>query len=202
MTEAIEKMLTLIPAYGRDYDAAAKVLTDWKAARDFKIQDISCPSNGAYINCGDALRFADLKGTTFRIRYRQLQDIVMIRDVGSSKFTADWQIVGRVDETTEAIQPANQFDTLVYEGLSYKTHPTKRLKHYFACAHGPYVRYAGPVFEAEEAASICFGTTDRVTIIDLGTRAPRYYNQTQKKGWEKKLAQEHLRRYGHQIERR
>jgi len=71
--------LTLTPAYNRDYQTVEQVLDHWKQAKDFTIQDVSCPFNGKYINSQDADNFKELKNTTFRIRFNKLADIVFIK---------------------------------------------------------------------------------------------------------------------------
>ena len=43
-------MMTLTPAYGRDYTSKAKVLADLKAGKDFIINDIQSRWDGSYIN--------------------------------------------------------------------------------------------------------------------------------------------------------
>lgn len=61
-------MLTVIPAYGRDYKSAAVALADWDAGRDFKIADCSSPWDGSYVNK------ADHPGPV-RIRYAKLRKV-------------------------------------------------------------------------------------------------------------------------------
>lgn len=67
-------MITLTPAYGRDYKDAASVREDWEANKDFVIADISHPYNGKYANK------SDLTGSVkqVRIRYNRLEDFTVI----------------------------------------------------------------------------------------------------------------------------
>jgi len=39
-------MITLTPAYGRDYKSKTAVLEDWNAGKDFIINDFSSPWDG------------------------------------------------------------------------------------------------------------------------------------------------------------
>ena len=66
--------LTVVPAYGRDYNSAKEVQADWDAGKDFLIQDISSRDDGKYINKNDAT-----KGMTLNIRYRRLTQIKQIK---------------------------------------------------------------------------------------------------------------------------
>jgi len=48
------KMLNVEPAYGRDYKSAKVAKADWDANKDFRINDMSSPHDGRYINKADA----------------------------------------------------------------------------------------------------------------------------------------------------
>jgi hypothetical protein len=90
----MSKWITLVPAYGRDYETAEDVLAAWVAGKDFLIRDISMGrDDGRYTSCRDGEPGSPLARYTFKIRYRQLQDIALIRRVGDG-----WRICGRVDE--------------------------------------------------------------------------------------------------------
>ena len=65
-------MLTLIPAYGRDYKTAKAVRTDWNAKKDFIIADISNRWDGKPTNK------TDQRGEQVMIRYAGLRKIVVI----------------------------------------------------------------------------------------------------------------------------
>lgn len=65
--------LTLVPAYGRDYQTAEAVQKDWKEGKDFRIADISSRWNGSYTSIRD---FAPTG--VARIRYRKLACIVYL----------------------------------------------------------------------------------------------------------------------------
>jgi hypothetical protein len=88
--------LTCIPAYGRDYNSADAVLVHWRAGKDFLIQDVSCPYNGRYLNKQDAP-----SNTTFKVRYNQKADFVLIRLVGGVWTNAG---VSDAEETSEVIE--------------------------------------------------------------------------------------------------
>jgi hypothetical protein len=90
----MSKWITLVPAYGRDYETAEEVLAHWVTGKDFLIQDISmCRDDGRYTSCRDAEPGQPLADYTFKIRHRQHQDIALIRRAAD-----EWRICGRVDE--------------------------------------------------------------------------------------------------------
>lgn len=68
------KMLTVVPAYGRDYHSKEGVLKDYNLNKDFKIRDISSRWDGSYINKTDAIE----GGLTLKIRYNNLREVVCI----------------------------------------------------------------------------------------------------------------------------
>ena len=47
-------MVTLIPAYGRDYKTQKEVKADWKDGKDFIIADITHPYSGKPCSIRDA----------------------------------------------------------------------------------------------------------------------------------------------------
>lgn len=67
----MNKWLTLVPAYNRDYKHPMEVLEAWNTRKDFQIWDVSCRWNGSYVGRGDAESQEDLRGTTFKIRYNR-----------------------------------------------------------------------------------------------------------------------------------
>jgi hypothetical protein len=92
--------LTLVPAYGRDYQTAEAVLAHWKEGRDFRIQDISCRWNGSYTSCRDhgpdaspeMKALESVERTTFKVRYCKLANFVLIRHDGT-----EWVVTGVSD---------------------------------------------------------------------------------------------------------
>ena len=56
-------MLTIQPAYGRDYKTAKEAKADWEAGKDFQINNMFHPQDGAYVNKEDG------KGQSFLIRF-------------------------------------------------------------------------------------------------------------------------------------
>lgn len=56
-------MLTLVPAYGRDYITAKAVKEHWEAGKDFQISNMFHPDDGRYINKEDG------RGQKFIIRF-------------------------------------------------------------------------------------------------------------------------------------
>jgi hypothetical protein len=71
--------LNLIPAYGRDYRSKAAVLADWNAGNDFKIEDVSSPHDGRYVNKADTEKYPDLAGLTLTVRYANLTRVTTIK---------------------------------------------------------------------------------------------------------------------------
>jgi hypothetical protein len=65
--------LTLVPAYGRDYKSGKEVQADWDDNKDFQINDMSSPHDGAYINKQDAT------SGSYNIRYKKLTQVKVIK---------------------------------------------------------------------------------------------------------------------------
>ena len=67
-------VLTLVPAYGRDYKSRSAVVADWDAGKDFQISNFFHPDDGRYINKQDA------KGPlVLNIRYKKLTQVCQIK---------------------------------------------------------------------------------------------------------------------------
>lgn len=66
-------MLTLSPAYGRDYTSAKAVKADWTAGKDFRIESYG-PDMGRYIGKSEA----DAEHLTVHIRYKGLTQVCVI----------------------------------------------------------------------------------------------------------------------------
>ena len=71
-------ILTLQPAYGRDYKSKAAVLADWNANKDFRIASYG-PDMGRYINKDDT-DHAD-QGYTLNFRYQRDTKIAVVRTI-------------------------------------------------------------------------------------------------------------------------
>jgi hypothetical protein len=69
-------MLTVAPAYGRDYRTQKQVLEAYRANRDFQIQDIRHPNYGGYVNRDDLIRG---KYDRLDIRYNRLASVMSIK---------------------------------------------------------------------------------------------------------------------------
>jgi len=67
-------MLTVIPAYGRDYKTAREVKLAWHAGQDFIIADYFHPSDGKYIG----KESADREGITVAARFNSLRASTII----------------------------------------------------------------------------------------------------------------------------
>lgn len=68
-------MLTLTPAYGRDYKTAKAVRADWEKGKDFIISNFFHKDDGRYANKEDMAR----AGETAMIRYSNLTKTVVIK---------------------------------------------------------------------------------------------------------------------------
>ncbi len=67
--------LTLVPAYGRDYQTAEALLKDWHAGKDFQIACVVSLWNGAYASVRDLKQFP---GVHVKIRYDRLARFVLV----------------------------------------------------------------------------------------------------------------------------
>ena len=67
--------MTLIPAYGRDYASPSAVKADWKAGKDFIVNDCSSPWDGRYCNRHD---LAQTDRDHVMIRYHARRKIMRI----------------------------------------------------------------------------------------------------------------------------
>jgi len=67
-------MITVIPAYGRDYKSEHDVLVDWRAGKDFLMVNQS----RSYINISDAEKFG-VPQRQIRIRYNRKRSLVIVK---------------------------------------------------------------------------------------------------------------------------
>jgi hypothetical protein len=54
------------------------------------------------------------------------------------------------------------------------------MKKYYMCAYGGSIRYSRKCESEDAAAKYCFGVMDRVTVLCIGTRAPKYQYMARK----------------------
>jgi hypothetical protein len=66
-------MITLTPAYGRDYKSQKEVKADWLAGKDFIVADFFSPWSGKYANK------ADLVGQSVTVRYDNKRKAVKVQ---------------------------------------------------------------------------------------------------------------------------
>ena len=66
-------MITLTPAYGRDYVSKKKVLADWNSDRDFIINEIGNPYDGKPANK------PQFQGETVKFRYARLTKVFVVK---------------------------------------------------------------------------------------------------------------------------
>jgi hypothetical protein len=67
-------MITLVPAYGRDYKSKTQVLADWNGDKDFVIQNMFHPDDGRYCNK------SELPKGTYNIRYKRLTMVCLVKN--------------------------------------------------------------------------------------------------------------------------
>lgn len=67
--------LTVIPAYGRDYDTAEEAFADWMNDKDFYI---CTPGHPSYINKSDAEKYGVVNNTV-RIRFNNKTEILLAK---------------------------------------------------------------------------------------------------------------------------
>jgi hypothetical protein len=65
--------LVLTPAYGRDYNSKDAVIADWKAGKDFIIENVFHPYSGKPISKRDVQ-----DGTYVEIRYSKRRKLVVV----------------------------------------------------------------------------------------------------------------------------
>ncbi len=75
-------MPTLTPAYGRDYKSKAAVEADFKAGKDFVLNDMSSPHHGRYVNVQDA---RGAGWATVNLRYKRLTRVAVVKVPGGGK---------------------------------------------------------------------------------------------------------------------
>lgn len=68
-------MMTVVPAYGRDYKSAKAAKADWIADKDFRICDISSRWDGCYVNR------PQVNGSV-KLRYAKLGRVIMVEGSG------------------------------------------------------------------------------------------------------------------------
>ena len=68
-------MITLIPAYGRDYKSKKDVLADWNAGKDFVIQAIMHPYDGKPANKRDMAT----ETSSVMLRYQRLTKVLIAK---------------------------------------------------------------------------------------------------------------------------
>lgn len=69
-------MLTLTPAYGRDYTSKQAVINDWMTERDFVINQIGHPFDGKYCNRQQLIDGSE--GKQVMVRYKRLTMVVVL----------------------------------------------------------------------------------------------------------------------------
>ena len=65
-------MLTLTPAYGRDYRSKAALLADFKDDKDFIVNDVMSRWDGKAVNRPQII------GETVKIRYNRLRSVMTL----------------------------------------------------------------------------------------------------------------------------
>lgn len=65
---------------------------------------------------------------------------------------------------------------------------------YYYCAYGHVIRVSQKCRSEAEAAKYCFGVTDRVTCLNVGSRSPAYFSQKKKAELQAQLTEMHKQR--------
>lgn len=66
-------MITVVPAYGRDYKTAKAARADWNTGKDFRIAAFG-PDDGRYVNASDM----EMVEGKIAIRYDRLTKVVLV----------------------------------------------------------------------------------------------------------------------------
>ena len=69
-------MLTVVPAYGRDYSSKAKVAEAVKSGKDFIIADMSSRWDGRYCNAEQLIEDGH---TSVRVRYKKRTQVAIVK---------------------------------------------------------------------------------------------------------------------------
>ncbi len=70
---------------------------------------------------------------------------------------------------------------------------------YYLCAYGHLIRLAGKVNSEAEAAREAFGTTHAVTVLEVGTRHPKYFNKVALAKLREQLKTKHRSETGYHL---
>lgn len=74
-------LISVTPAYGRDYTSGVKAKADWLSGKDFILQDFRSPWDGRPINLEDANKA--YPGVDILVYYRDRRNTVLIKGVKS-----------------------------------------------------------------------------------------------------------------------
>lgn len=94
-------MITVTPAYGRDYTSKSQAIADWEAGKDFILQDITSPWDGKPINKEDAVRagFNEVK-----IRFKRMRQFAVVRVAATTKIATPQDLVSEINRVMEYSQ--------------------------------------------------------------------------------------------------
>jgi len=59
-------MITLVPAYGRDYNKKSDARKDFERNKDFRVKDISSKFDGRVVNLADLQQYSDHNNVKIR----------------------------------------------------------------------------------------------------------------------------------------
>jgi hypothetical protein len=74
--------VTLIPAFGRDYQTRKQVEADWVAGKDFKIASYFNMQKGY---CGSYTSIRDWENATVRVRFNRLRNVCTLKGIQPKK---------------------------------------------------------------------------------------------------------------------
>lgn len=88
-------VITVVPAYGRDYKSKAAVQADWDANKDFTICDVLSRYDGSKINKPDA------HGISIRVRYDGSRKVAWLQNEPKAGKVKKGTVVGVKPEAKE-----------------------------------------------------------------------------------------------------
>ena len=74
----VSRLVSCVPAYGRDYNTKEEVAAAWAEGLDFKVEDLFI--RGTYVGKYDDLETLDVE---LKIRFNKKEDFVIVRSDGT-----------------------------------------------------------------------------------------------------------------------
>ena len=70
------RTVSVIPAYGRDYKSKTDLLADWRAGKDFRLQDVAF--GDSYFSIRNAASLQEDGVTHLNIHYNNLLSVIVV----------------------------------------------------------------------------------------------------------------------------